>query len=74
VARIRIRLTAASTFYEREPALAPGLTELENVVPAPHVGSATHGKRARMAQLAADNVIACLAGRPLPCPVVTGRR
>jgi glyoxylate reductase len=60
--------------YEREPALAPGLAELENVVLAPHVGSATHGTRARMAQLAADNVIACLEGRPLPCPVVAGRR
>jgi glyoxylate reductase len=60
--------------YEREPALAPGLAELENVVLAPHVGSATRGTRARMAEIAADNVIACLAGRPLPSPVVAGRR
>lgn len=60
--------------YEREPALAPGLAELENVVLAPHVGSATHGTRARMAEIAADNIIACLAGRPLPTPVVAGRR
>jgi glyoxylate reductase len=60
--------------YEREPALAPGLVELDNVVLAPHVGSATRGTRARMAEIAAENIIACLAGRPLPSPVVAGRR
>jgi glyoxylate reductase len=60
--------------YEREPALEPGLAELEYVVLAPHVGSATHGTRARMAEIAADNVIACLAGRALPSPVIPGRR
>ena len=60
--------------YEREPALAPGLAALDNVVLAPHAGSATRGTRARMAEIAADNVIACLTGRPLPTPVVAGRR
>jgi glyoxylate reductase len=60
--------------YEREPALAPGLAELDSVVLAPHVGSATHGTRARMAEIAAANVIACLEGRALPTPVVAGRR
>jgi glyoxylate reductase len=60
--------------YEREPALAPGLAELENVVLAPHVGSATHGTRARMAEIAADNIVACLSGGPLPSAVVAGRR
>ena len=60
--------------YEREPELAAGLAELDSVVLAPHAGSATHGTRARMAEIAADNIIACLAGRPLPSPVVAGRR
>jgi len=60
--------------YEHEPALAPGLAELPNVVLAPHLGSATHATRDRMAEIAADNIVACLAGRPLPNPVVSGRR
>ncbi len=60
--------------YEREPALEPGLAELDNVVLAPHAGSATQGTRRRMAEIAADNVIACLAGRALPSPVIAGRR
>lgn len=32
----------------------------------PHIGSATHGTRRRMAQRAADNVLAGIEGRPLP--------
>jgi glyoxylate reductase len=35
----------------------------------PHVGSATHRTRERMADLAADNLLAALAGRPMPHPV-----
>ena len=60
--------------YEREPELAPGLAELPNVVLAPHLGSATNATRDRMAEIAADNIVACLAGQPLPNPVVPGRR
>ena len=52
--------------FEREPALAPGLAELPQVVLAPHVGSATTATRDRMAELAAESIVAALAGKPLP--------
>ena len=55
--------------FEREPLLEPGLSELSNVVLAPHLGSATHATRDKMAEIAARNVIAALAGDPLPNPV-----
>lgn len=48
--------------YEHEPALTPGLAELNNAVLAPHVGSATFETRDAMARLAAENVISALNG------------
>jgi len=54
--------------YENEPELAPGLGELGNVVLLPHVGSATAETRYKMAAMAAENLVAGLAGRiPLNC-------
>jgi glyoxylate reductase len=38
---------AGLDFFEREPHLEPGLCELENVVLAPHLGSATIGTRTK---------------------------
>ncbi len=55
--------------FEREPELHPGLLELESVVLLPHVGSATVETRAAMAELAAGNVLAVLAGEPPLTPV-----
>jgi glyoxylate reductase len=52
--------------FEEEPALAPGLAELPQVVLAPHVGSATVATRNRMAEIAAECVVAALAGEPIP--------
>jgi glyoxylate reductase len=52
--------------YEREPALTPGLADLENVVLLPHVGSATIETRTKMAQMAADNLLAGLRGDQPP--------
>lgn len=52
--------------YENEPALAPGLAELENVVLTPHAASATEETRSAMANLAADNIIAVLEGKNPP--------
>jgi glyoxylate reductase len=52
--------------FEREPQVHPGLIELENVVLMPHVGSATTETRFRMAQLAAENLLAALDGRRPP--------
>jgi glyoxylate reductase len=44
--------------YEREPQLAPGLAELENVVLLPHIGSLTQETRNQMAIVAAKNAVA----------------
>jgi glyoxylate reductase len=52
--------------YEREPEMAPGLTECRNAVLAPHLGSATVKTRAAMSSLCADNAIAALDGRMPP--------
>jgi lactate dehydrogenase-like 2-hydroxyacid dehydrogenase len=46
--------------YEEEPKLKPGLAELDNVVLAPHLGSATVETRTKMAIMAAENIIAVL--------------
>jgi glyoxylate reductase len=55
---------AALDVFENEPHVSPGLTELENVVLAPHAGSAGSRTRTRMAVLAAENLIAVLRGKP----------
>jgi glyoxylate reductase len=52
--------------FEKEPELYPGLTDLDNVVLAPHLGSATHETRGEMSRLAAAHLVAVLRGqRPL---------
>jgi glyoxylate reductase len=55
--------------FEREPRVHQGLLALENVVLAPHIGSATVETRTAMAQLAVDNCVAILHGRPPITPV-----
>lgn len=52
--------------FEREPQLEPGLLQMENVVLAPHLGSATIGTRTKMGLIAVDNLLAVCAGRPPP--------
>lgn len=49
--------------FENEPALAPGLAELPNVIIPPHIASATFGTRTRMAEIAAQNLIDALEGK-----------
>lgn len=49
--------------FEEEPSVAPGLIELDNVVLAPHLGSATLPTRREMARLCAQAVIDVLEGR-----------
>jgi hydroxypyruvate reductase 1 len=51
--------------FEKEPDLAAGLADLENVVIVPHIASATRWTREGMAVLAAANVAALLAGHPV---------
>jgi glyoxylate reductase len=48
--------------FEHEPDVHPGLIELDNAVIVPHLGSATVETRGAMADLAANNVAAVLAG------------
>lgn len=51
--------------FEEEPAMAPGLADLDNVVIVPHIASATVWTREGMASLAAANVAAMLQGHPV---------
>jgi glyoxylate reductase len=44
------------------------LLDAPNLLVVPHIGSATTGTRAKMAALAVDNLLAALAGRPMPHP------
>jgi hydroxypyruvate reductase 1 len=63
--RAHPRFRAGLDVYEREPAMAPGLAALDNVVLVPHLGSATTFTREGMATLAAANVVAMLGGWPV---------
>lgn len=56
--------------YEHEPQVHPGLLELDNVVLLPHIGSAGYDTRARMAEMAAENILAVLKGETPPNRVV----
>ena len=54
--------------FEEEPAVHAGLLACENVLLLPHLGSATKETRAKMAEIAAANIVACLQGdRPPNC-------
>ncbi len=55
--------------YHDEPKLTPGLTELENTVLLPHIGSGSYATRRKMAEIAAENLSAVLEGRTPPHPV-----
>ena len=55
--------------FEDEPRVHPGLLGRDDVVLLPHVGSATVETRTAMADLAADNVLAVLAGEEPLTPV-----
>ena len=65
----RLLAGAALDVYENEPAVHPDLLQLDNVLVLPHLGSATTETRTAMADLAADNVLAVLAGHPPLTPV-----
>ncbi len=63
--RAHPRFRAGLDVYEREPEMAPGLADLDNVVLVPHLGSASRVAREGMATLAAANVRAVLNGWPV---------
>jgi glyoxylate reductase len=55
-----------------EPEPLPGdhpLLDAPNLLVVPHLGSATRRTRARMAEMAVENLLAALDGRPMPHPV-----
>lgn len=52
--------------FEDEPALAPGLAELDNVVITPHIASASTETRDKMSEMAAQNIIDFLEGKTPP--------
>jgi hydroxypyruvate reductase len=55
--------------FADEPRVPEALFAMDNVVLAPHVGSATHATRAAMGQLVVDNLKAHFAGKALLTPV-----
>ncbi len=52
--------------YEEEPKVHPKLMDLDNVVLAPHIGSASIETRDKMATMAAGNIVAALKGETPP--------
>jgi glyoxylate reductase len=60
---------AALDVYEHEPQVHADLLAFENVLLAPHLGSATTETRTAMADLAVRNCIAVLSGQPPLTPV-----
>ena len=60
---------AALDVFEDEPRVPDALLKMDNVVLAPHVGSATVETRDAMSQLVVDNLAAHFAGRPVLTPV-----
>jgi len=57
---------AAMDVYENEPALKPGLQDLDNVTITPHIASGTEETRGKMSEIAAQNIIAFLKGETPP--------
>jgi len=55
--------------YEHEPKVNPKLMARQDVILAPHIGSATVETRTRMMVVAADNVAAFFEGRTPPSAI-----
>ena len=68
VQALRERRIAAAGLdvYEHEPDMASGLIELDNVILAPHIASASVETRMKMAVMAATNLVEALHGRRPP--------
>jgi glyoxylate reductase len=58
--------SAGLDVFEEEPKVHPDLLECENAVLVPHLGSATRETRAKMAEMAASNIVARLTGKTPP--------
>ena len=57
---------AALDVFENEPKISRALLKMDNVVLTPHIASATEETRAKMAEVAAHNIIEALEGRIPP--------
>jgi glyoxylate reductase len=62
----RVGAAGLDVFDEEPLPLSSPLLGLSNVVLLPHIGSASVATRSRMAELSVDNLLAALAGRPMP--------
>jgi glyoxylate reductase len=61
---------AALDVTDPEPiALDDPLLDAPNLIVLPHVGSATHSARSHMTEIAVENLLAALAGEPMPYAV-----
>jgi phosphoglycerate dehydrogenase-like enzyme len=71
IAALRAGQIAAAAIDVTDPEPPPPGDEVldtPNLLVVPHIGSATHTARARMTELAVENLLAGLAGRPMPHP------
>ena len=59
----RVIAGAGLDVFEHEPQVHPALLELDNVVVAPHIASASVDTRRKMSMMAAENAVAALDGR-----------
>jgi len=62
----RVIAAAGLDVYEHEPRVHPRLLELDNVVLAPHIASASVDTRRKMSLMAAENAVAALKGNRPP--------
>jgi glyoxylate reductase len=70
-AALREGTIAAAALDVTDPEPLPAddpLLRAPNLIVVPHIASATHATRERMADLAVDNLLEALAGRPMPHP------
>jgi glyoxylate reductase len=65
----RIAGAGIDVFDEEPVPMSDPLLTLDNITVLPHIGSATVATRAKMACMAAENLVAGLQGKPLPNPV-----
>ncbi len=65
----RIAGAALDVLEQEPPDPADPILQLPNVYLLPHIGSATRETRAAMMDLAIENLLACLDGRPCECTV-----
>ena len=62
----RVIAGAGLDVFEKEPEVHPLLLKLDNVVLAPHIGSASVDTRRKMCMLAVENAVEALEGRKPP--------